>query len=656
MNPHDTHNLSISSSEEHTYKIDNVSSSKGFPQEDVYISKNEEKNDWSKIIIKNNKELQNTITLEKELQYIVDTNNDQDSSEKSKNKDKVIKTTKKQEKHNLRLQTFSPNNNSKKKGNEEKIVRTEKKMKTEGKKESDKKAEIKGKVQEVLKVMEEKKQRLSNAEKFRLLENGIVMKKINRLQEDSITPKNCRNNKYELNNNTIKEKMFEESENICNLEPNNNNINNYSNKDDNNDEDKNILQIKKPDKFFITKCFFIRRNKHKSVPNVDILTTLNNLNNMSENIYKNDSNKKNKNKNIYNYYNNENKKNEERKIKHSNSSVNAFLGRQKKKSNTAMVLKNKDNNIDKFEEKMEYLRSPKQYRISNSQLCFTRGAFRKRPLSSNIIKKEVDFNLKSLKPNSSFYNKSFCIQRIYQISSINNNTKKRVIFGNKHFLNQLKELKNAFELSDCNIDININKHIIYNNSCKNTNSFKRKMRMNNTGYNSLFPSPLFSEFSSIYNDNITDDFEKYESGNMMSCKCDYKKHFGNEQKCPICISKKADNKKLESKLSNRSYYFPFKNNYNNNNPVQTKYNMNNKKKCKIKYDNYELEDLIDFVKMKNENKKQEDNYYNPFIMNKINSELIKRNKTTLRLNSGRQIKRDKNRIKKKYKALQAYLE
>jgi hypothetical protein len=52
----------------------------------------------------------------------------------------------------------------------------------------------------------------------------------------------------------------------------------------------------------------------------------------------------------------------------------------------------------------------------------------------------------------------------------------------------------------------------------------------------------------------------------------------------------------------------------------------------------------------------EKNYYNPFVLNKVNADKSKKNRTIIRVNSVRHIKRDKNRIQKKYKALQAYFD
>ena len=132
--------------------------------------------------------------------------------------------------------------------------------------------------------------------------------------------------------------------------------------------------------------------------------------------------------------------------------------------------------IEKLEDKFSSLSTitAKKLSINNNRNLFfnsnNKNFIQKRPLSSFIvIRKEIDINLKRTKiDNNSFYNKSFNIQKTFQISPITNlnsnniknnninlnNKRKKIIYENKNFFNELKELKYAFEFSDCNIIIN----------------------------------------------------------------------------------------------------------------------------------------------------------------------------------------------------------
>ena len=698
-NTHNTHNLSCSSSEDqHSYKLGNSSSSKVIPSDDNYLLKKEEENDWSDIISNNCKEIKSTMAIDNEL-FNTDMYNKQKNSDKNDNKRIIF--DKNHEKNKLRLKTFSKNN-EKIEIKEKKVKKENKKQKEEykenqQKKEKKKSREKREKVKEEKKEnkeQQEKQEKKQKDEKYRILNNGIVIKKITQLKDNNKILNNCSDNNNN-NINTIKEKKIEESQNLNNLNENNNNMikektkeetkniinldskndinikeqkieefQNMNNLDENND---NIRQIKKPSKIFITKCYF-HKNKEKNI----------NDNNHNNNIQLNQN---------INIFSMDDKKedNKEQNLRHSFSSIG--FNRQITKSKSTFLSKNENNNIDKFEEKIAYLsnKSPKKFCISNSHLFFNSRIYvRKRPLSSIIIKKEIDFNVRSSKNDNSFNNKSFNslnVQRIYPLSSFTNFTlknnlsqnRKEIMYENKYFFSQLKELKNAFELSDNNIDIKINKHKhifseISNRNKNNNHHLKKdvncheknntsipiKKRIKNHGKenNTLYPSPLFFEFSNINNNN--NFMDELENNKNNCCKYEYKKHFGSEKKCPICISRKEDNKLMERQLSNSSYYFPFKNKFSNNNSMHNSFKKKSKKKYKIKYMDYNS--LIDFVNQKKEVIVPEKNYYNPFVLNKINADKSKKNKTMIRVNSVRHIKRDKNRIQKKYKALQAYFD
>ena len=54
MERHDTHNISCSSSEDHSYKLENYQTTKNVSSENKFYTKEEEKNEWSKIISNKN--------------------------------------------------------------------------------------------------------------------------------------------------------------------------------------------------------------------------------------------------------------------------------------------------------------------------------------------------------------------------------------------------------------------------------------------------------------------------------------------------------------------------------------------------------------------------------------------------------------------------
>ena len=688
MERHDTHNLSCSSSEEHSYKLDNISSSKVIPSDNKSQIKIEEKNEWSKIILNNFKEIKNTLGIENESFNISNISKNQQIKEKYQKEYKrdII------EKNKLKKKEFSQNNKiiEKKEENEEKKEKEEKKEdkkenledkkekeerkeiieekkekieekkeniedKKEKKEKEEKKEQIEAKKEKEekkekkkenkkekidIKQMEDKKEkdkkkiRGKNEEKYMLLNNGFILKKINQLKND-----------------------YKNQNNLINREKHINNVNEENKNDDNiNDNDDKIVKIKKPSRIFITKLIYYKEdNNKKTYPNID-----------EPNLE---------------YF----KDNFGLKLRRSSSSIYPELQRKNVKTRTVLVTKNKNNNIDKFEEKFSSLSTvtPKQLSIYNNSNLFFNSSYKKhnvkkRPLSSNIIKKEIDLNLKSSKIENSFYNKSHTVQRICQISSFlnsNNNiikissNKKEIIYDNKNFFNELKELKNAFELSDNNIDINNNiyserrnKNEIYPKLESNTdrehlliknrklNSAKVRGRGRGKMSNLFYPSPLFFEF----NNNIIDDLDKNNNRNSnICCKCDYKKHFGNEQNCPICISRKEENKLKEKKLSNLSYYYPFKDKYSNSSSIQNSFRNNKRKEYKSKKMN--CENFLDFVNIKKEIMRPVE-YYSPFNLYKMETDLTKNNKEKMNMNSVKEIKKGKNKIHRKYKALQAYFD
>ena len=505
---------------------------------------------------------------------------------------------------------------------------------------------------EKTKEKSEKKER--QKDKFTVLENGIVVKKINQQKEDDENEISNDQKIKKMKDNIIKEYFSH-----------------YNNT-------KNPMIIKKPQRGFITKI-----NRHKS-RRKDRLKNKNFLKKGTPNNIQTAS--------LGNY--------NKLSLKTGQSTYsNNDMKRQNTKSRTILINRNQ-NNLNKLDDKFSSLSTitAKKLAINNNSNLFFSGNIsnknnivKKRPLSSyNIIKKEIDINLKSSKLESSFYNKSFSIQKTGQISSIinaninhkNKNKRKKIIYENKNFLNDLKDLKNAFELSDNNIiisnnknsDLNINtfsertnktnkmNKIITKHNSENNNidAFSIKTRKLNSAkvrgksYEYFYPrdpTPLFIEFNNRQKDN---NEIKIQNENNICNKCGYKRHFGCEKDCPICINIKEKNKIKEKKLSNLNYYYPFKDKNSTTNSIHNSFrnnNSNNSHKIKqiINHDSF-----INFINIKLENMLPMDYYFNPFYSNSIHTTLNK--KKRVRMNSAKQIRGDKSNIYNKYNALHKYFE
>ena len=709
MERHDTHALSYSSSEEHSYQFDKNLSSKNFQSENKYFTKEEEKNDWTNIFINSFKEMKNSIGLgdlcnfndmskseeiNEKIKDIKDVEKSNKNSkdilkdkikEKSKNKSKDKSKDKGKDKSNDKTKDKSKDKSedknkdkSKDKNKDKNKDKMKDKIKNIGKdknfkiitlKNSEKiqdkyksktknnsptiknKKEIKeGK--EKTKEKSEKKER--QKDKFTVLENGIVVKKINQQKEDDENEISNDQKIKKMKDNIIKEYFSH-----------------YNNT-------KNPMIIKKPQRGFITKI-----NRHKS-RRKDRLKNKNFLKKGTPNNIQTAS--------LGNY--------NKLSLKTGQSTYsNNDMKRQNTKSRTILINRNQ-NNLNKLDDKFSSLSTitAKKLAINNNSNLFFSGNIsnknnivKKRPLSSyNIIKKEIDINLKSSKLESSFYNKSFSIQKTGQISSIinaninhkNKNKRKKIIYENKNFLNDLKDLKNAFELSDNNIiisnnknsDLNINtfsertnktnkmNKIITKHNSENNNidAFSIKTRKLNSAkvrgksYEYFYPrdpTPLFIEFNNRQKDN---NEIKIQNENNICNKCGYKRHFGCEKDCPICINIKEKNKIKEKKLSNLNYYYPFKDKNSTTNSIHNSFrnnNSNNSHKIKqiINHDSF-----INFINIKLENMLPMDYYFNPFYSNSIHTTLNK--KKRVRMNSAKQIRGDKSNIYNKYNALHKYFE
>ena len=685
MERHDTHALSCSSSEEHSYQLDKNISTKNISSENELYTKEEEKNDWSNIIINNFKEMKNTMGLQGESFNLNEFSNSQENDEKNKIENKDKDKNKNKNKNKIRDKKIIKSIDILKNKSKDKKIKDKNRLKTKNNSSINKNKEISSKKEKIEKNQkieknpkiektpknEKKEQKL---EKVTVLDNGIVMKRIN--QQNSPDD----NNSKEIKMKKMKDSIIKE----------------YLSHYDKNHKSAKI--IKKPNRSFITKKNIYKSRRKDRFKNKNYIKkkTYSNVHTAS--------------------FGNYNKLT----LKSKNSTASSAKPNQKRpivKSKTILVNRNPNNNIDKLEDKFSSLSTitAKKFSINNNSNLFfnssnNKNIIQKRPLSSfNVIRKEIDLNLKSSKiDNNSFYNKSFNIQKTCQISSItnlnsnirnninvNNNNRKKIIYENKNFFNELKDLKNAFELSYNNIIINNNKfnseiniidnsnnkfnneiNIIDNNFSEriNKNVFlkhnsenninkdallikKRKLnsaKVRGKSYNYFYPrdpSPLFVEFNN--KKNINNEIQK--EGINICKKCKFKKHFGCEKNCPICINMKEKNKLKEKKLSNISYYFPFKDKNNTTNSIQNSFRSNNnsinsqKIKQIINHDSF-----INFINIKMENLVPMDYYYNPFNMNSIHTTLNKKKRN--KFISAKQIRNGKNKISSKYNALQNYFE
>ena len=682
MERHHTHALSYTSSEEHSYQLDKNISTKNISSENEYYSKEEEKNDWSNIIVNNFKEMKNTMGMQGESFNLNDFSNSQENEEKNKNADKSKNNDKNKNKSRdiklIKKKEILKNKSKDKKPDKikEKNISKNKNNSPINKKEITSKKEKLEKNAKIEKK-EKKEKKEPKLPKFTVLDNGIVMKRIN--QQNAPDENNIIN---ERKIKMMKEDIIKDY------------LSHY------NKSEKPPMIINKPKRSFITKKYVYKKKRKDRFKNKNYIKkkTYSNVHTAS--------------------YGNYNKLTV--KSRSTSSSAKPNPKRPIAKSKTILLNRNPNNNIDKLEDKFSSLSTitAKKFSINNNSNLFfnssnnNKNIIQKRPLSSfNVIRKEIDINLKSSKIDNSFYNKSFNIQKTCQISSITNlnsniknnnnininNNRKKIIYENKNFFNELKDLKNAFELSDNNIIINNNTNninneinIIDNNTNKFNNEIniidnnfserinkkvflkhnsenninkdaliikKRKLnsaKVRGKSYNYFYPkdpSPLFIEFNN--KKNINNEVKK-ENSNVCK-KCQFKKHFGCEKNCPICINMKEKNKLKEKKLSNISYYFPFKDKNNTNNSIQNSFRSNNnsinsqKIKQIINHDSF-----INFINIKMENLIPMD-YYNPFYLNSIHTTLNKKKKNKF-INT-KQIKNDKNKkISNKYNALQNYFE
>ena len=306
-------------------------------------------------------------------------------------------------------------------------------------------------------------------------------------------------------------------------------------------------------------------------------------------------------------------------------------------------------------------------RLTNNALSNNNNKNKKRPLSSfNVVRNEVNINIRSTKVDNydinTTYNKSSNLQKTKMVSTILIDSKEypgeinNMMFNNKDFMNQFKELKNDFELYGNKNNNNLN--ILKTFEDKKNQAYKKKpeymmiednnnedriIRKINTSkfkgnsYHKFYPK----ELSPLFNYKNRNNFEDEKQNKQLNwcIKCGYKKHFGNEKNCPICLMIKEQNHLKEENLSNKKYYFPLKFKFDKNNYAQKTFR---------KYENYE-NNINNLFNPKNEDENFKSHNIN-YIFSTPNNMNFQKNK------NNKDLKRSKSGIIDDYYFLQEYFD
>ena len=506
---------------------------------------------------------------------------------------------------------------------------------------------------------------------FRVLNNGFIVKNLNKFKKGTIQSMDV--NPFcpsEKEKNLINIKMSNNPNHI------NNNINCFYPKFKKVKKKKSlkILIIKKPNRAFFTKEYKCRKPKNKKskenkkiyhsasaqnairglgskyLPNSSRISRINTLPNIKLHSKEKEDKKL---KSSFHFNNSKINRNFENKL--FPSSIND----SKKLSVT--------NNISL------YFSRSKNYLIKKDS--------KKRTLSSiNIQGNET--NSKKLKlvnfDINENNNRSFRKLRARPMSSMMNSQihprgkkeikeKENIIFENANFVNQFKELKNAFDTCENNKmnngDKNTKKINDYNfidfytkyrenNKGKITKNRKlNSVKLNKTSYNHFFPKRI----NSLYNFDFKNIYE--EENNSRFCKnCGYQKHFGNEKICPVCIALKEQSNMIEEKWSNKYYYFPFKDKYEGSYSVQTSF-----RRSKNDFKNITIGKILNnnnnfYLKYININKDNKNSFNNSFYLNSIlaSPNNIIRKKLLKRKSKNKSMRKNRSQIINKYDAIKKY--
>ena len=594
MEPHQTHNISYSSSEPQ-YKLNRNDESSSSSSEKDILEKNKSRNDWSNLlIIDNSKTVSKRILSEEDLKMTIKSYED-NLKQKENNENMKTKKTRSKSKSRSKSKGKSKNKNKifnfKNKINKNKLLHN------------------------------------YSGKKCIVLNNGIILKNVNKL-------KHIKNPEFQVNEFLIsKPKIFNQEikpldNNIIpnNLAQENNNIIPDSNlnlllkqtEEKQRNDSFHINYIKRPNRSFITKVCQYKNHTTKKIREFKRL-------NSSSGRYK--------------------------KLKPSSNQLTPVstipkTNRQKMKSKTLIsnkitqLIENMDNkypSLSTTSYKKYTINSNASLFLSKSNNPIKNNNFTKRPLSSiNVVRKEININFKGIKSynfNNTNYNKSYNLPKTRFISSVmssneekisklRHNDSKNIIYENTEFIKQFKELKDAFEfysknnnnlkdvhnLEEKNFKTSReNRGIIKKENKKGEKKIIRKLnsaKIKKNSYHIFYPK----EISPLYNYRNTNKLEEEEEEKQSKpkyfcSKCGYQKHFGNENNCPICVTLKENNLLREENLSNIKYYYPFKD------KNETYYDL---KTCVRNHTN-SFNNIFNIINEKNESKI----YNNPYYINNM---------------------------------------
>ena len=587
-NTHNTHNLSYTSSEAQ-YNLNNKTSSSS--SEEECIEGNKSQNEWSKIIRCNSsKAITNGILCESEI--------------------------------NITNKSYEDNK-------ENKLINKSNKTIYEGKYKSKKKKNKKI------------RKRYNLDGKFIMLENGILVKNLNKermkikqpLQKNLfLIQKEKTTNKPRMINNPFLSKFRK-----------------------NNSDSFQVIFIKRPKRSFITKICKYKNIKPKKVKEFKKFGQSSSAHN-SIGIGS--------------------------KLPNSSrlTPIPSTIIRNNEKGRFETLIRNKNQIIDNSENKFASLSTTSIKKVtknSNTSLCFSKSNnllfnhLKKRPLSS-VERKENYYNLKNSKIDNfdlTNYNKSYNNIKTRPISSMMNsqiNQNDKSIYDNVNFIKEFKELKSAFETCDyINNDKTLNNFDIYNNYYNTLRQSKDKDIYRKRKLKSVSDSNNSYQYQQIYKNGITplidlENKNKFEEEkNIKHSKCGnnimYQKHFGNDKTCPICVTMKEQNHLREEKLNNKTYYFPFKDKYDSNYSFP-----NNFKKQNNSFINFTTEKRFkigsNYINLFNTKKDNVRGFLNPFNLNNIINSPQNVRKKIMRNKFKYQIKRNKSNIIDKYNFIQKYFE
>ena len=620
INSHRTHNLSEISSEEPNDKKNDKSKYTSSSDKEYYV-KNDSQIEWANLIKRNNsiKHVNHSILNEEDINL---SNNYHLEQQKNKDINFNVKIN-----HPNEIQEQNDDNNKDSKNSLEK-------------------------------------------NNFRVLNNGFIVKNLNKFKKGT---------RESMDITSFYPSKSEK--NIINLQMSNEHSSSINN-------DKNcffpkykkvkkkkpikVLHIEKPNRSFFTKVYKFKRTKNKKpkekkkmnnsssvenfkkilrskyLTNSSRITRINTLPNI---IFHSKEKEGHKDKNSINY-NNKIKGNSENKLFSSSldSSKNFSVS-----NNISLFFSRRNSNLIQKDIKNKTLSSINAKRNENKSNGFK--------LNNFDIKQDNNKSTRKFKarPMSSIMN-----TKIKPRSSKKVEEKENIIYENANFVNQFKELKNAFDICENNKINNDDKFVnkindynfidFYNKfrDIKNRKIIKERqfnsIKLNKTSYNHFFLNGI----KSLYNFDIKNINE--EENNKFCRNCGYQKHFGNEKICPVCIALKEQYHRREEKSSNKYYYFPFKEKYEGSYSMQTsfrktKYNFNDIKIGKILNNNNNF-----YLKYININKDNKNSFNKSFYLNSIFASPINKIRKKIMKNKSKNKSKKKNRslIINKYDVIKKY--